>query len=120
MPTTGVVMTGPTAPTPGRLITRDQEGRDAIRLAKTGVTTLEKREAGFCFYCAAGYEVSAWGPSPAKPAGHYRMDSGYRRTGGPDPCGRGCPKEVEFATMRGYSTHGRGLSLVLSALPHPG
>ena len=112
-------MTDPTDPIPGRLITRDQEGRDAIRLAKTGVTMLEKLESGFCFYRAAGHEVSAWGPGPAKPAGHYRMDSGYRRTGGPDPCGRGCPKEVEFATMRGYSTRGGGPSLVLSALPHP-
>ncbi|SVD73510.1 uncharacterized protein METZ01_LOCUS426364, partial [marine metagenome] len=37
---------------------------------------LEKLEAGFCFYRAAGHEVSAWGPGPAKPAG---LTTGWTR-----------------------------------------
>ena len=81
---------------------------------------LEKLESGFCFYCAAGHEVSGWGPGLPKPARHYRMCSGYRRKGGPGLCVCGCPKEVEFAPMRGYSTLGGGPSLVSSARPHTG
>ena len=81
---------------------------------------LEKLEAGFCSYCAAGHEVPGWGPCRPKPARHYRMCSGDRRKGGPSLCVCGCPKEVEFAPMRGYSTRGGSPSLVLSAVPHPG
>ena len=81
---------------------------------------LEKLEAGACFYCAAGHEVPGWGPGLPKPARHYRMCSGYRRKGEPGLCLCGCPKEVEFAPMCGYSTRGRGPSLVLSAVAHTG
>ena len=63
-------------------------------------------EAGACFYCAAGHKVPGWGPGLPKPGRQYRMCLGYRRNTGPSPCVCGCPKEVEFAPMRGYSTRG--------------